>query len=165
MLMFNPCEETYGPWKCIFIVPISQRVGPLELSLNLQDSTSIECANRKHIKEPYLQVFAFWLSEFTGKTWDLKRFGNLPLPEIHVTDWYELMLKEIGNSVWPPEHHTNPQKSLAWSNREVCMVFTREMRCLPEEKSTPMRPQVTFRLTSLVIRMLPASKFHQTGLC
>ena len=112
---FPPCK---GPWNWIW---------------NLQDPISIEFPDRKQIKEPYLQVFAFLLSEFTDKTWDLKRFGNLPLPEAHVTDWYEiyeLMPKEIGNSVWPPEDQTHPQKSLAWNSVKYPWSL-REMRCLP----------------------------------
>ena len=67
-------------------------------------------------------------------------------------DWYELMPKEIGNSVWLPEDQKKPvnnQRETAWSTREVCVkcgvypwsaVFTREMRCLPKGKNNPMLP-------------------------
>ena len=92
MLMFNPCEEIYGPWKrnevqnhhtYIHYSNFPTCKGPWNWIWNLQDPTSIEFPDRKQIKEPYLQVFAFLLSEFTDKTWDLKRFGNLPLmPQI-----------------------------------------------------------------------------------
>ena len=139
MLMFNPCEEIYGPWKrnevqnhhtYIHYSNFPTCKGPWNWIWNLQDPTSIEFPDRKQIKEPYLQVFAFLLSEFTDKTWDLKRFGNLPLPEAHATDWYELMPKEIGNSVWPPEDQTHPQKSLARNSVKYPWSL-REMRCLP----------------------------------
>ena len=139
MLRFNPCEEIYGPWKrnevqnhhtYIHYSNFPTCKGPWNWIWNLQDPTSIEFPDRKQIKEPYLQVFAFLLSEFTDKTWDLKRFGNLPLPEAHVTDWYELMPREIGNSVWPPEDQTHPQKSLAWNSVKYPWSL-REMRCLP----------------------------------
>ena len=71
----------------------------------------MEFPDGKQIKEPYLQVFAFLLSEFTDRTkhGTLNGFEFLPLPEAHVTDWYELMPQEIGNSVWPLEDQTNPK--------------------------------------------------------
>ena len=88
MLMFNPCEEIDGPRKrnevqnnhtYIHHSNFPTCKGPWNWIWNLQDPTSIEFPDRKQIKEPYLQVFAFLLSEFTDKTWDLKRFVKLPL--------------------------------------------------------------------------------------
>ena len=90
-----------------FIIPTCR--GPWNWIWNLHGPTSVEFPDRKQIKEPYLQVCAFLLSEFTDKTWDLQRFGSLPLPETHVTDWYEVMPKEIANSVWSLEDQTNPK--------------------------------------------------------
>ena len=91
------------------------------------------------------------------------------------------MPKEIGNSVWPPEDQTNPQKSLARNSVKYPWSL-REMRCLPVKCSVYPRkamftrgkeqPHATTRiysnvllwcflvcLTHLVIRMTTAPKF------
>ena len=66
MLMFNPCEEIYGPWKrnevqnhhaCIYHANFPACRGPWNWIWNLQDPTGIEFTDRKQIKEPYLQLY------------------------------------------------------------------------------------------------------------
>ena len=152
MLMFGSVKHRHSQWWCLTPVKKSMDLGsamkcninhityinnsnlptcrgPWSWSWNLQDPTSIEFPDRKQIQKPYLQVFAFLLSEFTDKTRDLKRFGNLPLPEAHVTDWYELMPQEMGElsvATGGPYKH---QKSLAWNSVKYPWSL-REMRCL-----------------------------------
>ena len=67
----------------VFIMPISQHVGPLELNLKPTRSYRYWISGQETNQGT---LFANILSEFTGKTWDLKRFGNMPLPEAHATD-------------------------------------------------------------------------------
>ena len=67
----------------VFIMPISQHVGPLELNLKPTRSYRYWIYGQETNQGT---LFANILSEFTGKTWDLKRFGHIPLPEAHAPD-------------------------------------------------------------------------------
>ena len=90
---------------------------------NLQDPTSIEYPDGKQIQEPYLQVFAFLLSGFTDKIWDLKWFWKCATPTSSCYRLiFSLMPQEIGKSVWPLEDQTNPfvKAPLPW-----CLLFPR----------------------------------------
>ena len=99
----------------------------------------MEFQDGKQIKEPYLQVFAFLLSEFTGKTWDLKRV------------W--IFAAQKSGTQCGHWRTRQTQKILAWNSVKYpwCLpvkcgvypwnaVFTCEIPCLPEEKSHPMPP-------------------------
>ena len=65
----------------VFVTPISQRVGALGTEFEtykILQVLNFRTGNKS--RNPNI------LSGFTGKTWDLKRFGNMPLPEAHATD-------------------------------------------------------------------------------
>ena len=131
MLMFNPCEEIYGPWKhnevqnhhtCIYHANFQACRGPWNWIWNLQDPTGIEFPDRKQIKEPYLQIYCQSSRAKHGTLNGLEICHCQKLmPQINVQK-----NRELGVATEGPD---KPPKIFSVSVKYPWNL--REMRCLP----------------------------------
>ena len=115
----------------IFIIPISQRVRVLGTEFEtykILRLLNFRTGNKSINKYLHFYCQSYRTKHGTLNGLEICRSQKL-MSQIDMNYIY-IMPKEIGNSVWPPEDQTNPQKSLARNSVNYPWSL-REMRCLP----------------------------------